>query len=141
MPGSGPGSGRSRTRSSWPSLSRPTSSIGPAPRSIVPRPEPWGAAIRPAPIRRIEANPGTKHHVLTEGQGVPLVTHSTGANVPDVNELLPLVDDIPSVRRKADRPRRVPDNLYADRAYDSQPHRQELEAWGIDPTWRGGGPN
>ena len=25
---------------------------------IVPRPEPWGAAIRPAPIRRIEANPG-----------------------------------------------------------------------------------
>ena len=27
-------------------------------RSIVPRPEPWGAAIRPAPIRRIEANPG-----------------------------------------------------------------------------------
>ena len=33
-------------------------SIGPAPRSIVPRPEPWGAAIRPAPIRRIEANPG-----------------------------------------------------------------------------------
>ena len=65
---------------------------------------------------------------LTEGQGVPLVTHSTGANVPDVNELLPLVDNIPPVRRKADRPRRVPDNLYADRAYDSQPHRQELEA-------------
>ena len=36
---------------------------------------------------------------------MPLVTHSTGANVPDVNELLPLVDDIPPVRRKADRPR------------------------------------
>ena len=47
---------------------------------------------------------------------MPLVTHSTGANVPDVNELLPLVDDIPPVHRKADRPRRVPDNLYADRA-------------------------
>ena len=37
------------------------------------------------------------------------------------------------MRRKADRPRGVPDNLYADRAYDSQPHRQELEARGIDP--------
>ena len=35
---------------------------------------------------------------------MPLVTHSTGANVPDVNELLPLVDDIPPVRRKADPP-------------------------------------
>ena len=79
-------------------------------------------------------------HVLTEGQGVPLVTHSTGANVPDVNELLPLVDDIPPVRRKADRPRRVPDNLYADRAYDSQPHRQELNSGGLIPTWRGVGP-
>ena len=26
---------------------------------------------------------------------MPLVTHSTGANVPDVNELLPQIDDIP----------------------------------------------
>ena len=108
---------------------------------IVPRPEPWGAAIdRPqSDGSRQTREPSTD--VLTEGQGVPLVTHSTGANVPDVNELLPLVDDIPPVRRKADRPRGVPDNLYADRAYDSQPHRQELEARGIDPTWRGVGPN
>ena len=90
-----------------------------------------GDQTGPNPTDR--GKPGTKHHVLTEGQGVPLVTHSTGANVPDVNELLPLVDDIPPVRRKADRPRGVPDNLYADRAYDSQPHRQELEARGIDP--------
>src|SRR5271166_2253304 len=133
MPGSGPGSGRSCTRSSWPSSSRPTSSIGPAPRSIVPRPEALGGGDQTGPNPTDRGKPGTKHHVLTEGQGVPLVTHSTGANVPDVNELLPLVDDIPPVRRKADRPRRVPDNLYADRAYDSQPHRQELEAQGIDP--------
>src|SRR3954454_20427103 len=27
---------------------------------------------------------------LTEARGVPLVTHTTGANVPDVNELVPL---------------------------------------------------
>ena len=61
--------------------------------------------------------------------------------MPDVNELLPLVDDIPPVHRKADRPRGVPDNLYADRAYDSQPHRQELEAGDSIPTWHGVGPN
>ena len=100
-----------------------------------------GGGDQTGPNRTDRGKPGTKHHVLTEGQGVPLVTHSTGANVPDVNELLPLVDNIPPVRRKADRPRRVPDNLYADRAYDSQPHRQELEARGLIPTWRGVGPN
>ena len=72
---------------------------------------------------------------------MPLVTHNTEANVPDVNELLPLVDYIPPVRRKADRPRGVPDYLYADRAYDSQPHRQELERGGLTPTWRGVGAN
>ena len=52
-----------------------------------------GDQTGPNPTDR--GKPGTKHHVLTEGQGVPLVTHSTGANVPDVNELLPLVDNIP----------------------------------------------
>ena len=46
-----------------------------------------GDQTGPNPTDR--GKPGTKHHVLTEGQGVPLVTHSTGANVPDVNELLP----------------------------------------------------
>ena len=45
----GRGSGRSCTRSSWPRPSRPTSSISPVPRSIVPRPEPWGAAIATGP--------------------------------------------------------------------------------------------
>ena len=110
----------------------------------------WSRAGRSAKARALgggdqtgpsedRGKPGTKHHVLTEGQGVPLVTHNTGANVPDVNELLPLVDDIPPVRGKADRPRGVPDNLYADRTYDSQPHRQELEWRGMTPTWRGVG--
>ena len=65
-----------------------------------------GDPTGPNPTDR--GKPGTKHHVLTEGQGVPLVTHNTGANVPDVNELLPLVDDIPPVHRKADRPPRSP---------------------------------
>ena len=133
MPGSGPGSGKSCTRSSWPSSSRPTSSIGPAPRIDSAKAQALGGGDQTGPNPTDRGKPGTKHHVLTEGQGVPLVTHSTGANVPDVNELLPLVDDIPPVRRKADRPRRVPDNLYADRAYDSQPHRQELECAEIDP--------
>jgi transposase len=35
---------------------------------------------------------GTKHHVLTDAQGIPLVVAVTGANAADVTQLLPLVD-------------------------------------------------
>src|ERR1035438_8854300 len=38
---------------------------------------------------------GTKHHVLTDAQGIPLVVTVTGANAADVTQLLPLVDSIP----------------------------------------------
>jgi hypothetical protein len=34
---------------------------------------------------------GTKHHVLTDAQGIPLVVTATGANAADVTQLLPLV--------------------------------------------------
>lgn len=37
------------------------------------------------------------------------------------------------MRGKPGRPRRRPDELYADRAYDSAKHRDELRAMGIDP--------
>jgi transposase len=37
------------------------------------------------------------------------------------------------VRGKAGRPRRRPEALYGDRAYDSQPHRDSLRALGIRP--------
>jgi len=50
-----------------------------------------------------------------------------------VTQLLPLVDAIPPIRGKVGRPRRKPDCLYADRAYDSQPHRRQLLARGIVP--------
>jgi len=44
-----------------------------------------------------------------------------------------LVDSIPPIYGKPGRPRRRPDALYADRAYDSQWHRQELRNRGIRP--------
>jgi transposase len=76
---------------------------------------------------------GTKHHVLTDAQGIPLAATVTGANVPDVNELLPLVDAVPPVAGKVGHPRQRPEELYADRGYDSDPHREELQRRGIDP--------
>jgi transposase len=76
---------------------------------------------------------GTKHHVLTDPQGIPLATTVTGANAADVTELLPLVDGIPDLSGpQGDKPTQ-PETLYADRAYDSEPHREELRDRGIDP--------
>jgi len=57
----------------------------------------------------------------------------TGANTHDVTQLIPLVEAIPPIAGKRGRPRRRPDRLYADRAYDSEPHRQKLRRRGIQP--------
>ena len=45
------------------------------------------------------AKPGSKHHVITDGQGIPLATTLTAANVIDIEELIPLIDHIPPIRR------------------------------------------
>lgn len=76
---------------------------------------------------------GSKHHVLTDGRGTPLAATVTAANRHDVTQLLPLVDAVPAVRGKRGRPRRRPEALYGDRAYDSDPHRIELRRRGIRP--------
>lgn len=70
---------------------------------------------------------------MTDGRGTPLAALVTAANRHDVTQLLPLVDAVPPVRGKVGRPRQRPDTLYADRAYDSEPHRKELRQRGIEP--------
>ena len=76
---------------------------------------------------------GSKHHVLTDGHGVPLAATMTAANVNEVTQLWGLVEAIPSVRGKPGRPRRRPDRLYGDRGYDSEPERRWLRRHGIEP--------
>jgi transposase len=90
-----------------------------------------GEASGPNPTDR--ARPGTKHHVLVDGQGVPLAVSITGANTPDVQQLLPLVVAIPQVKGKSGHPKSRPSALYADRAYDSEPARHILRWLGIAP--------
>jgi transposase len=76
---------------------------------------------------------GTKHHVRTDAQGIPLATTVTGANAADVTQLLPLVDSIPDLSgEQRDKPT-LPEELYADRGYDSEPHREQLRERGIAP--------
>ena len=73
---------------------------------------------------------GSKHHLLTDAQGIPLATVLTGANRHDVTQLLPLIDKIPHVRGKVGAPRHRPKQVQGDRAYDSEPHRQALKKRG-----------
>ena len=76
---------------------------------------------------------GTKHHIVTDAQGVPLAVTITGSNVHDVKEMLTVVDAIPDVSGKVGHPRKRPDELYADRAYHSELHAEELRRRGIIP--------
>ena len=77
---------------------------------------------------------GSKHHLLTDAQGIPLSFVLTGANRHDVTQLLPLVDGIPPVAGKVGHPRRRPDQVQGDRAYDSRWHRQQLRQRHIRPV-------
>ncbi len=77
--------------------------------------------------------PGTKRNQAVDRNGLPLATVLSGANVPDGKRLLATVDAIPPVRGKRGRPRRRPDKLHADKAYDDQKLRQGLRKRGIVP--------
>ena len=58
----------------------------------------------------------------------------TKANEDDRKQLIPMVDAVPPVAGKVGAPKRRPDYLLADRGYDSDPHRRQLTARGIEPV-------
>lgn len=57
----------------------------------------------------------------------------TAANVPDVNQLLALVDAIPPIAGKPGAPRKRPDAVQGDAGYRSLRHRICLYVRGITP--------
>src|SRR3954453_18218977 len=81
-----------------------------------------GDKTGPSPVDR--AKPGSKHHVLTDAHGIPLAARGTAANVNDIPEMAPLFNALPPVAGKVGPPRKKPDALQGDLAYDSEPHRQ-----------------
>jgi transposase len=90
----------------------------------------WGAKTGPNATDRRKL--GSKHHVITDANGIPLAVKVTGANRHDVTQLLPLVESIPPIAGKVGRPRKRPDCVQGDRAYDSQAHRDALRKLGIN---------
>lgn len=92
----------------------------------------WGAKTGPNPTDR--GKNGSKRHLLTDGAGIPLAIEHTGANCHDSEVTIALVDSIPPIKQPRGRPRKRPDELLADRAYDAeQKIRQPLRERGITP--------
>jgi transposase len=74
---------------------------------------------------------GSKHHLLVDERGLPLVAQISGAQVNDSRFLIPLVESIPAVKGLTGRARKRPGKLHADRAYASRAHRAWLRNRGI----------
>jgi transposase len=101
----------------------------------MPRPSgPSGAGEKTGPSPADRRKPGSEHHVVTDGGGVPSAALLTGANRHDVTQVVPLIEAIPPVRGRVGRPRQRPRRPYGDRAYDSDPHRRALRARHIRPV-------
>lgn len=66
-----------------------------------------------------------------DGNGTPLAVRITGANRPDGQEALRLLDAIEPIQGPRGRPRRRPKALYGDRAYGSKKNRDGLKARGV----------
>jgi len=90
-----------------------------------------GPGTGPSPVDR--SKPGSKHHVITDAQGIPLASATTAANVNDISEMAPLFNAIPPVAGQVGHPKKKPDAVQGDLAYDSEPHRQGLRDMGVEP--------
>ncbi|NJP35493.1 IS5 family transposase [Micromonospora thermarum] len=97
--------------------------------SIQVRAEKGGDLTGPSPVDR--GKPGSKIHAMSERGGLPLVTAVSAANTPDAAMLLPLLDGMPAVSGRRGRPRRRPDKLHADKAYDHRSLRAQIRRRGI----------
>ncbi|MFL9935800.1 IS5 family transposase [Paraburkholderia sp. RL18-103-BIB-C] len=92
-----------------------------------------GSGPKTGPNPTDRARPGSKHHLITEAQGIPLAVILTGANRHDVTQLQALVEAIPSISGKRGRPLSKPRIrvVQSDRGYDYDKYRRPLHAAGI----------
>ncbi len=71
--------------------------------------------------------------MVSDRQGIPLVSLTTAANVNEGTKLLDAIDAIPPIKQPTGPPRRRPDKLHADKAYDSRDRRAALQQRDITP--------
>jgi transposase len=77
--------------------------------------------------------PGSKLHLVCDGQGLPLVAAVTAANVNDATVFEALLDDVAAVRTPSGRRRCRPAKVHADKGYDARCCRACLRRRGITP--------
>lgn len=85
-----------------------------------------GSLTGPNPVDR--GKKGSKLHVLSEAQGLPLAVAVSGANVHDSQAFKPLILGIPAVRSRRGPRRRKPEKVRADKAYYSAEHLRWLRS-------------
>ena len=98
--------------------------------SFVMAPE-GGEDTGPNPTDRSKS--GSKHHTMTDSNGIPLAATLTAANVPDVVPVMQVLTAMPPVGGKPGPKREKPDRLQGDRGYDSEPLRKLLRWLDIVP--------
>lgn len=76
---------------------------------------------------------GSKIHLITDRNGLPLSLGISCENLHDSQALKPLVRGIPPIRSRRGPRRRRPAKLHADKGYDYDSLRRWLRARGIRP--------
>jgi transposase len=91
-----------------------------------------GEDTGPNPTDRSKS--GSKHYVLTDGQGIPLKATVTAANVNEFTQVLDVLVNKPAVGGKPGPKRELLQRLQGDAGYDSEPLRALLRWLGITPV-------
>jgi mannose-6-phosphate isomerase-like protein (cupin superfamily) len=91
--------------------------------------EKGGEETGPNPVDR--GRPGSKRHLLVDGDGLPLSVILTGANVHDSMVFEELIEGVEPIQTPSGRPRRRPDKIHADKGYDFPRCRSVLRQRGI----------
>ena len=71
------------------------------------------AGTGPSPVNR--GKPGSKHHLICDGNGTPIYVLTSGANVLDISRALDLLDGYLPIAGRRGRPRRRFEALLADK--------------------------
>ena len=74
---------------------------------------------------------GTKRHLVSDRRGIPLCVMISAANVHDSMVFEELLDAIEPIKRPRGRPRKRPNKLHADKAYDDKKCKGALRRRGI----------
>ena len=90
-----------------------------------------GEDTGPNPTDRSKS--GSKHHVLTDAQGIPLAATVTAANVNEVTQVFQVLADMPPVGGKPGPQAGEAGAAARGPGYDSEPVRQVLRWLGITP--------